>query len=795
VRRRRDPLRGTARWRLRRRGRILWDVRLRQIAPALMIIGVTVAVFFGARFLQERDAGRESLRRINVVQRNFGERIALAASLTESLRRFMVAGGNTPLTSRAFKDNASRWLRPPGFPAAAWVERVPASGRAEYERRAGHPIVDRDRHGGIAHAGARTSYAPASLVSGAAPAAVAGMDLLDEAGLGSALERASSSGDVQATPLLTLRDGGEGLFLVRSAPRVTDGAVRPGFVVLFFPNRYRTAAADTGVTLSNSTGEPAAAGTVSRTVVAGGQRFRLAQSRGWVSRAGETLPWLLLGAGFVLAVVAAALGVIAQRRAKAQQEVDRIFTLSSDMIAVADFDGYFTRVNPAAEKILGYTTEELLARPYLDFVHRDDRDRTVAEMGALARGQATLSFENRYVRKDGSRRVLEWTSTPVVEDRLTYAVARDVTGHRQTKWELDRLVDEQQALRRVATLAVQGVPAADVFAAVAAELERLFDARVTLVGQLEPGGKVTIVGSSGSASDVLPVGARLTLESGMVLSEVIRGSAARSGGDSAAASEIRCWVAVPIMVQGAVWGAMGAGTDRAAFRDDAEQRMAGLSELIGTAIANTEAREALAASRARIVEAADHERRRLVRDLHDGAQQSLVHTIITLQLARQALEQRRAPESELVTEALEQAGRANVELRELAHGILPSALTRGGLRAGVKALAGRMPVPVTVDVPADRLPAAVEAAAYFVTAESLTNVAKHAQATSASVWARLANGGFELQVSDDGIGGARSHGSGFVGLADRLAVLDGRLRVHSPPGGGTVITAHIPLDG
>jgi signal transduction histidine kinase/PAS domain-containing protein len=206
-------------------------------------------------------------------------------------------------------------------------------------------------------------------------------------------------------------------------------------------------------------------------------------------------------------------------------------------------------------------------------------------------------------------------------------------------------------------------------------------------------------------------------------------------------------------------------------------------------------RTALAASRARIVAAADAERRRVVRDLHDGAQQRLVHTVITLQLARRALQNEEDVVPALVTEALEQAERANAELRELAHGILPSDLTHGGLRAGVRELASRMPLPVTNGVSVDRLPAAVEATAYFVIAEALTNVAKHARARHADVMARVEDGTLAVHVRDDGVGGARPDGSGLLGLADRLAALDGRLRVESPADGGTLIAASIPLAG
>jgi signal transduction histidine kinase len=193
------------------------------------------------------------------------------------------------------------------------------------------------------------------------------------------------------------------------------------------------------------------------------------------------------------------------------------------------------------------------------------------------------------------------------------------------------------------------------------------------------------------------------------------------------------------------------------------------------------------------VAATDEERRRVVRDLHDGAQQRMVHTVVTLKLAHRTLEGGGDRAPALVTEALEHAERATDELRELAHGILPSVLTRGGLRAGVGALASRMPVPVEVGVSVDRLPPVVEATAYFVVAEALTNVTKHSHAGRAAVSARVEGRTLYVEVSDDGVGGAHVDGSGLVGLADRLAVLDGSLRVESPLDGGTLVAAAIPL--
>jgi signal transduction histidine kinase len=148
-----------------------------------------------------------------------------------------------------------------------------------------------------------------------------------------------------------------------------------------------------------------------------------------------------------------------------------------------------------------------------------------------------------------------------------------------------------------------------------------------------------------------------------------------------------------------------------------------------------------------------------------------------------------------VGEALGHAESANLELRELAHGILPADLTLGGLVAGVRSLASRAPVPVELDVSEERLPPAVEATAYFVVAEALTNVAKHARAEHASVSAHVEDGALRIRVRDDGVGGARPNGSGLVGIADRLASLDGRLRVESLPGGGTLVAADIPLRG
>ena len=204
--------------------------------------------------------------------------------------------------------------------------------------------------------------------------------------------------------------------------------------------------------------------------------------------------------------------------------------------------------------------------------------------------------------------------------------------------------------------------------------------------------------------------------------------------------------------------------------------------------------EELQASRARIVEAADYERRRLERDLHDGAQQRLVTLALNLRLAQSKFESDPEEAAALVEESAVGLGEATDELRELARGLHPAVLSDRGLGPALQALAGRAPVPVSLgEAPPDRLPPAVESAAYFVVAEALTNVARYADASKAEVSVSRTNGRVEVEVRDDGVGGADPGvGTGLRGLSDRVAALNGRLKVESPAGEGTVVRAVIP---
>ncbi|HEY2479422.1 MAG TPA: GAF domain-containing protein [Solirubrobacterales bacterium] len=375
----------------------------------------------------------------------------------------------------------------------------------------------------------------------------------------------------------------------------------------------------------------------------------------------------------------------------------------------------------------------------------------------------------------------------------------------EARAEVQRLADEQAALRRVATLAAQGAPPTDVFDAVVIEVRRLFLAAQVGLMRYEGTEEVTIVGQRREVeTPIIRAGMRVPLDGDSVCRRVLEtgrpvqldlhDSAGGTIAEIARASNVSVTLGVPIRVEGVTWGVICASwEDDGAPPPGTEARLAEFAELLDTAIANADSRDQLTASRARVLGAGDEARRRVVRDLHDGAQQRLVHTIVTLKLARREIGDGGGGAASLLDEALDHAEQGNAELRELAHGILPSVLTRGGLRAGVDTLVLRLDLPVEVEVSADRLPPGIEASAYFVVAEALTNVVKHARATRARVRAIAGDAELRLEVGDDGRGGADPDGPGLLGLGDRIAALGGRLTIESPPGGGTVLRAQLPL--
>jgi PAS domain S-box-containing protein len=395
---------------------------------------------------------------------------------------------------------------------------------------------------------------------------------------------------------------------------------------------------------------------------------------------------------------------------------------------------------------------------------------------------------------------------PNAESRLaqfTELVATAISNT-QAREDLHRLADEQAALRRIATLVAEGAESHTVFDAVCEETGRLLGATSVNLAHFTPDGfNLTMAGWSLRAVHV-PTTTRLPLD-GHTINALVKRTAAPgrfdtyegASGELAALLRrlgIRSEVGAPVVVEGQVWGALIAGTDEPEpLPARTEHRLASFADLIATAVSNATTRSELIASRARLVQAADEQRRRVVRDLHDGAQQRLVHAVMTLQLAH-ARDDATPDLDRLIGEALEDTRAGIDELRELAHGLHPALLTHRGLAAAVEALADHAPIPVHVDIPEQRYPTPVESAAYFLAAEALTNVAKYACASTARVTGAGTTDRLVLTIEDDGVGGATpSPGSGLAGLHDRVAALAGTLVVDSPPGAGTSIRAEIPL--
>lgn len=373
---------------------------------------------------------------------------------------------------------------------------------------------------------------------------------------------------------------------------------------------------------------------------------------------------------------------------------------------------------------------------------------------------------------------------------------------------LGGLAEEQAALRRVATLVARGAPPAEVFEAVIGEVGRLAPADAAALGRYETDDTTTVIGSWSRTDGYLPVGTRHPLERGTLNRLVfetrrparIDSYAEASGSLVDLVRDELGWrsaVGAPIIVEGRLWGVMGVASKRAQpLALDTEGRLAEFTELVAMAIANAESRAELAASRARVVTTADAIRRRIQRDLHDGAQQQLFALALELDAAQGAmppeLGEHRAKLSQVVdglTSVLE-------ELREMARGIHPAILSERGLGPALEMLARRSPVPVDLAVRAEeRLPERVEDAAYYVVSEALTNAAKHARASNVEVNVDVRGGALRVAVRDDGVGGADpDRGSGLLGLKDRVEAIGGSISLHSPADQGTSLQVELPLD-
>ena len=711
---------------------------------------------------------------------------ALVGEATPNPRRFAALQGSAATTV--------------GLTTAMWVERVPNRARRAYQRRIRAPITEPP---GRRVAPRAVTYLPATIATGVALRR--GADMARVAALAATLQDPTSIFAGTATPVTSLA-GQRGFFVVQGA-QFGHGPGSGGFLVVFVPADWLSVSLNldprrAAITLDDRplTGALATAPAAGRSFDALTRRWRVDVAREPPTALQATLPWLALAwpPATALIVYLIARGML--RRRRAERQVDDIFDLSLDLLCVAGVDGYFKRVNPAFERTLGYPPAELLLRPFLEFVHPDDRAETTARLAALSEGEPISGFENRYIRVDGAVRWLQWNARTMPDTSLMFAAARDVTENRI-------LSREQAALRRVATLVARGDDPRDLFAGVALEVGRLLGADATRLLRYEEDETASVVGSYGAADAEIGIGSHPSLERGRLWRRVAKGHGAagadgrRDGADTvlaerplAAASAAT--VAVPIVVSGRLWGAIvSVWKHRDRVGRDTEVRMAQFTELVATAVANAESGEELAASRRRIVAAADEARRRLERDLHDGAQQRLVHTVLVLELLRNQLGAGSGPAVELADEALANARTGMNEMRELARGIHPRILSSGGLRPALATLANRCPVPVTVEMHTDgRLPENVEVTAYYVASEALTNVAKHAQASEVRMAVDVDDAWVSVTIADDGTGGADPlRGSGLVGLRDRVAALGGTLTVQSEPGAGTVLTAHIPV--
>jgi signal transduction histidine kinase len=371
----------------------------------------------------------------------------------------------------------------------------------------------------------------------------------------------------------------------------------------------------------------------------------------------------------------------------------------------------------------------------------------------------------------------------------------------QARVELQGSADEQAALRRVATLVARSAPPQEVFAAVTEETGRLLHASHAWMGRYDPDDARTMVASWSSTGAAVSVGGRARLGGRNLATLVFRsGRPARiddyadaSGPAADIAQEMGfgASVAVPISVEGRLWGVMGVASAKEPLSADTEARLARFTELAATAIANAEAQAEVAASRARIVAAADQTRRRIERDLHDGIQQRLVTQALLLSGIRDRVPAEIRAEVDEVRDELAVTRR---ELRDLCQGVHPAILVEVGLGAAIRALARRSPLPVRVQLrAAGRLPASCEVTAYYVAAEAFTNAAKHAGASAVDIVLEQEGGVLTVQVRDDGAGGADARrGSGLTGLRDRVEAVGGSMTVHSPAGAGTVLTVQLP---
>jgi len=909
---------------------------VRIAVPALVVVlGVGGYVLTSDTIRSDRNAAASRQAQIVSVRTEgfLGRARAYAIGLEKALATEPVAG------QKIFAQVVGRWAAAAGLVDGLWVQRKGGSRLvATYTRRT---------------------------VGDLRP----GVDVSDWAALGAAIRERPTAFVLSASELGSL-EGQPGFFLVDVAT-FGRAPISRGFLVLFVPRGWLTSSLESdpqrlAISLEGRRleGALASAPVANARFETLGRRWRIDVGREPPTKLQSTLPWLALGWPLAVALLAFLIGRAIVLRRRAEREVEQIFDLSRDLLAVAGLDGYFKRVNPAFERTFGYSTEELLARPFMELIHPEDLERSSKTMEVLGHGQEVTQFENRNMRSDGSVRWIEWSSRPVTDEGIVYSIGRDVTESR-------RAAEEQAALRRVATLVARGAPPNEILDAVSLEVYALLGAHSTALVRYEPDGDGLVRSVHGQTGGILPVGTRIPLEGDTIRDQVMRtrrparlenfngasafvanlarklgiqvtigvpvivedhiwgvtlaswtedkpllgeaerrmaaftelvataisntqarseverlaeeqaalrrvatlvssgalpsevfgavtdevgrltgldltmmvrfepdglvtplaGAGTQNGrpGEpfrpeaSSVMAEIRLTgrtarlddyaqapgrvaglarteraqstVACPIIVEGRLWGALGVASKKGPLPSETEQRIMDFTELVANALANAESRAELAASRARIVTAADETRRRIERDLHDGTQQRLISLVLSLRAAESMVPAEFTGLKEELAEAAGGLVEATDDLREISRGIHPAILSQGGLEPALKTLVRRATVPARLDVHVDeRLSESVEVAAYYVVSEALANAAKHAQASEVHVALTTEDAMVAIAIHDDGVGGADpGRGTGLTGLRDRIEALGGTIKIASGRGRGTSVLATFPL--
>ena len=502
-------------------------------------------------------------------------------------------------------------------------------------------------------------------------------------------------------------------------------------------------------------------------------------------------------------------------------EFARILTeTTQSLVCVYDRQARILLFNDACERATGFRREEVLGRDAREFViPHEEREAFGDFLANVWRTGAPSPQVGHWRTKAGGRRLIAWSNRPMAGDDgepaalvttgidLTDREPRHSDGDKALQGdpeaklvEVSRLASEQRALRRVATLVAKEVSPDRVFTAVSEECARVLQVNASAVMRYEGGESAIVVGRTNRDSiDVFTVGETIAAQESNVVGRVLKTGAPARFDDWAEADDAafrvgyRSSAAAPIVVGGALWGAVTIASEHP-LPHDSETRLAAFAELVSLAVASAQARADLIASRARLVTAGDQQRRRLERNLHDGAQQHLVAVALKLRVARAKLETRPDVTAKVLDDAMQELAIGLEELREIARGLHPAILTENGLAPALQALARRLPIEVDLDVPDERLGPELEATTYYIVSEALTNVVKHAEAGTARVAIRRDGTVLRVGVTDDGRGGADAgRGTGIVGLCDRAEAAGGRITVVSPRGRGTVVTAALPI--